>query len=343
MNMKEQEISRLPNELLELATAYQRSKLLFALVEFGLPTLLESRAQSTQEIAQQLHLHPRATDRLLHAGVALGLLQKEGEQFSNALLAKQFLIKGKESYLGDQLLSYDHISYRLWSDLTARLRDWQPQETDNEVPQEEDQGAESLAALHNFALLTGRALGQTYDFSQHQKMLDLGGGTGAMSIGICQQQPHLQATVYDLPPITAAAHKFIAAAKLDARITTQQGNFKEDELPGAFDVVLLANLLSVASEETNRALLRKIYEQLPVGGAVLLSGWILDGHRTSPLIAVLFCLEDINWGAPDVERTAATYERWLREAGYVEINRSMYATPTSLIVGRKRTDDSRAG
>lgn len=340
--MKEQELSHSPNELLELATAYQRSKLLFALVEFGLPTLLQSRAQSTQEIAQQLRLHPRAADRLLHAGVALGLLQKEEEQFSNAPLAEQFLIKGKESYLGDQLLSYDRVSYPLWSELTPRLRDWQPQENDGEAPQEEDQGAESLSALHNFALLTGRALGQSYDFSQHQKMLDLGGGTGAMSIGICQQQPHLQATVYDLPPITAAAHKFMAAAQLDARITTQQGNFKEDELPGAFDVVLLANLLSVASEETNRTLLRKIYEQLPADGAILLSGWILDDQRTSPLLAVLFCLEDINWGAPDVERTGATYERWLREAGYVEIKRVMYAAPTSLIVGRKRAGDSPA-
>ena len=30
-------------------------------------------------------------------------------------------------------------------------------------------------------------------------MLDIGGGTGAMSIGICEKIPHLEATVFDLP------------------------------------------------------------------------------------------------------------------------------------------------
>ncbi|HEX4946981.1 MAG TPA: methyltransferase [Blastocatellia bacterium] len=325
-----------PRALLDLATAYQQSKVLFALVEFGLPTMLASAPHSTAEVAEQLHLHPRAADRLLHAGVALGLLQKEAGLFCNAPLAAEFLVQNKESYLGDQLLGYDRVSYPLWSDLTAKLRDWQPAATDNEVPQEEDQGAEALSAMHNLAVLTGRALGQAYDFSPHRLMLDLGGGTGAMSIGICQQHPHLRAQVYDLPHIVDTAQEFIAAAGLRERIATVAGNFKEDKLPDGYDVVLLANFLSVASEETNRALLRQLYEQLPDGGAVILSGWILADTRTSPLISVLFCLEDINWGAPDVERSAATYEEWLRAAGFVDIHGATYYAPTSMIVGRKR-------
>ena len=99
-------------------------------------------------------------------------------------------------------------------------------------------------------------------------------------------------------------------------VRVETGNFKEDALPAGFDVALLANLLSVSSEETNRALLARIHAALPPGGAVLLSGWILDDARTSPLVPVLFCLEDINWLAPDVERSAATYTRWLEEAGF---------------------------
>ena len=50
---------------------------------------------------------------------------------------------------------------------------------------------------------------------------------------------------------------------------------------------------------------------------------------------MLFCLEDINWEAPDVERSAATYEVWLADAGFSEIERRVYCPPTSMIVGRK--------
>jgi len=339
-HMNKQDMPKPPSELLDLATAYQRSRVLFALVEFGLPTMLAGAAQSSEEIARWLQIHPRAADRLLHAGVALGLLEKEEGRFQNAPLADEFLVKGKQGYLGEQILLYDRASYPLWSELVPKLREWQPEETpdetEDEMPREEGQSAESLSAMRNLALLTGRALGLAYDFSRYQRMLDLGGGTGAMSIGICERHPQLRAIVFDLPHIVDVAREFIRESDLSERIETRAGNFKEDELPTGFDVALLANLLSVASEEMNRELLRKIYERLPDDGAVILSGWILDDSRTGPLIPVLFCLEDINWGAPDVERTAATYERWLTEAGFVEIRREMYYPPTSLIVGRKR-------
>lgn len=332
-----------PSELLDLATAYQRSRVLFAFVELGLPTMLAGVTQSSEEIAQRLQIHPRAADRLLHAGVALGLLEQEEGHFRNAPLADEFLIKGKQSYLGEQILLHDRASYPLWSELVPKLREWQPDETEDEMPQEEGQSAESLSAMHNLALLTGRALGLAYDFSRCQRMLDLGGGTGAMSIGICEGHAQLRAIVFDLPHIIDLAREFIRESDLSERIETRAGNFKEDGLPAGFDVALLANLLSVAGEETNRELLRRLYELLPDGGAVILSGWILDDSRTGPLIPVLFCLEDINWGAPDVERTAATYERWLTEAGFVEIRREMYYPPTSMIAGRKRgTGERRA-
>jgi predicted O-methyltransferase YrrM len=309
--------------------------------------MLAGAAQSSEEIARRLQIHPRAADRLLYAGVALGLLEQEEGRFRNARLADEFLIKGKQSYLGEQILLYDRASYPLWSELVPKLREWQPDETPDEtedgMPKEEGQSAESLSAMHNLALLTGRALSLAYDFSHHQKMLDLGGGTGAMSIGVCERHPQLRAVVFDLPQIIDLAREFIRESGLSKRIETRAGNFKEEELPAGFDVALLANLLSVASEETNRELLRKLYELLPDGGAVILSGWILDDSRTGPLIPVLFCLEDINWGAPDVERTAATYERWLTEAGFVEIRREMYYSPTSMIAGRKRgTGERRA-
>ncbi|MCA1602373.1 MAG: hypothetical protein LC742_09190 [Acidobacteria bacterium] len=160
--------------------------------------------------------------------------------------------------------------------------------------------------------------------------------TGGMSLGVCGRHGQLHSIVLDLPEIVEVAREFVRASGFGDRIEVRAGNFKEDQLPTGFDVALLANLLSVASEETNRELLRRLYERLPDGGAVILSGWILDDNRTGPLIPVLFCLEDINWQAPDVERSAATYEAWLAEAGFVEIMREMYYPPTSMIVGRKR-------
>lgn len=334
--MKNQTLPPPPVELLDLATGYQRAKILFALVEFAVPTLLAGRSLPLSQMAHSLGLHKIAADRFLNACVALGLLEREGQAYRNTALSECFLVQGTPTYLGDQLLKYDRASYPNWADLTKRLREWQPGATDD-APPPADQGQASIIAQHNLSLLVGHGLGEIYDFSSHRRMLDLGGGTGAMSLGICRTHKRLHAIIFDLPAIAEVAREFVRRSDMADRIEVRAGDFKQDELPAGFDVVLLANLLSTASEETNRGLLQKLYELLPDGGAVILSGWILDDNRTSPLIPVLFCLEDINWQAPDVERSASTYKSWLAEAGFVELERRMYCPPTSMIAGRKRT------
>lgn len=333
--MNEQPLPQPPVELFQLATGYQAAKTLFALVELEVPTLLADNPLPVSEIAERIGIHPRACDRLLNAGVALNLLERTRDRFGNTEMANQFLVKNKPTYLGDHFLNYNQNSYPAWTDLTAKLKAWRPGETDLKTPQEADQGAESMRAQHNLAVMVGDALGRSYDFSPYRRMLDLGGGTAAMSLGICRTHANLQTAVFDLPEVAKVAREFVDASEYKDRIEISVGNFKEDELPAGYDVALLANLLAVASEETNRKLLKKIYNQLPTGGAVILSGWILDDTRTSPLIPVLFCLEDINWQVPDVERSAATYQSWLEDAGFVNIERRMFCPPTSMIVGRK--------
>lgn len=325
-----------PVALLELATGYQRARTLFSLVEFAVPTMLADGPLSREAIAQRLGVHRLAADRFLNACVALGLLVRDGASFGNAPVAATFLVQGAPTYLGDQVLLHARTTYGLWSDLTATLRSWRPGATDHTIPAEEDQGAASLRGQHNLARLVGHALGRAYDFSRHRALLDLGGGTGAMALSVCALHPSLTATVFDLPPVLDAAREYIDAEAMGDRVAVAAGNFKSDPLPGGHDVALLANLLSVSSEETNRALLRRLYEQLPPGGAVIASGWILDDGRTSPTIPVLFCLQDISWNAPDVERSAGTYLRWLRDAGFVDVERRPLCEPSSMIVGRKR-------
>jgi len=325
-----------PIELLDLATGYQRARTLFSLVEFGLPTMLSAGALPREAIAGRLELHPLAADRFLNACVALGLLARDGLCFGNAPVSATFLVRGETTYLGDQILLHARTTYGQWSDLTTTLRAWRPGATDGAPPDEADQGADALRGQHNLARLVGHALARAYDFSPHRALLDLGGGTGAMAVSVCEVHPALRATVFDLPGVLDTTRECIRAEGMEGRIGVAEGNFKSDPLPGGHDVVLLANLLSVSSEDTNRALLRRLYEQLPPGGAVILSGWILDDGRTSPTIPVLFCLQDISWNAPDVERSAGTYLSWLRDAGFRDVERRPLCEPSSMIVGRKR-------
>ncbi|MBC7796235.1 MAG: methyltransferase [Pyrinomonadaceae bacterium] len=325
-----------PESLLEIAVGYQRSGVLFALVELEIPTFLRDEPRSIDEIAAQTDVDKIALDRLLNAAVALGLIEREDDSmFQNSSSSNEFLVKDEADYLGEQFLFYKENSYPRWTELTEKLRDWQAGNNDEQDADDEDQDAETLAPQHNLALLAGKALGRAFDFTKSKKMLDVGGGTGAMSIAICEGNEDLQATVFDLANVAKVADEFIKKAGLENRITTKIGNFKSDDLPTDFDVILLANLLSVASEDTNRKFLKQIYDKLPDDGVCLISGWILDDSRASPETAVLFCLEDVMNGVPDVERTETTYRKWLEDAGFTDVKREIYLAPYSFIAATK--------
>lgn len=324
-----------PNELLELAIGFQKSQVLFSFVELEIPKFLNEENSTAKELAEKLLIDALAMERFLNACVVVGLLEREKETYKNTALAEYFLVKGNEFYLGGQIARYKNRSYPQWENLTEKLKTWKYGETNSETPDDEDQGADSMAEQHNLALLHGYALSKAFDFSSYKRVLDLGGGTGAMSIGLCESYENLKATVFDLPENVEKAGEFIVKSDLQKRIETVGGDITKDNLPDDFDVALLANLVSVFDVKTNKNLVANIYKKLPENGVCIISGWILDENRLSPEVSVLFCLEDISWNSPDVERSFSIYKSWLEEAGFKRIEYKTYLEPTRLICAFK--------
>ncbi len=324
-----------PVELLDLAVGFQKSQTLFTFVELEIAKILGKKNLKSAEMARRLKIDKLAMERFLNACVSIGLLAKKKDSFANTKLTEKFLIKDTEFYLGGQMQRYQKRSAPQWENLTEHLQNWKYGETEAQ-PDDADQGAEAMAEQHNLALLHGFALAEAFDFSKYKNLLDLGGGTGASSIALCKSYPKLVSTVFDLPGNSKIAKKFIKTEKLDKRIETLGGDFKKDDLPDDFDAVLLANFMAVADEKDNQLLLKKVYEKLPVGGVCILSGWILDNSHFAPQISTLFCLEDICWNAPDVERDEKIYGKWLKKAGFKNIKCETYLEPTKMFYGFRK-------
>ena len=97
--------------------------------------------------------------------------------------------------------------------------------------------------------------------------MDVGGGSGAVSIALCRAYHHLQAIVVDQPPVAAKAAAHIEAAGLSDRITTSPANIFESPLPAGCDTAVLANVLHDFSPSRAREILGRVAAALPrVGG-----------------------------------------------------------------------------
>jgi predicted O-methyltransferase YrrM len=326
-----------PAPLLELATAYQRSQLLAALLELEIPTRLARGARAADELAAELDAHPLAIGRLLDAGVALGVLVRDGDRIGNTREAQTYLVRG-ETYLGDLFHHRDRTSRtRSAAELAARLRAWRPGAAPGRPSTEAAPVGTELEGQHRLSLLVGCALARMADLGSHRLLLDLGGGTGAMSIALCSHFPRLHAVVIERADVVPEARARVRDSGLHARIEVREGDFVTEPLPEGGDVVLMANVLSMLDAGDVGALFARVFAALPAGGLVLLTGWMLDDTAAGPLLALLLCLDDIALDAPDVERPWSTYAGWLADAGFERIRVDVLEPPASGIVAAKPT------
>ena len=102
--MEKQEITS-PALLMEMANAFRLSRIILTANELGIFDMLAHDANSSDWVAAQLQTHPRATDRLLNALVAVGLLHKHEDLFNNTDFSAKFLVKASQAYLGGLSLS----------------------------------------------------------------------------------------------------------------------------------------------------------------------------------------------------------------------------------------------
>ncbi len=127
--MQQQPIAGPPNpeKVLQLGLGFWGSKTLLSAVELGVFTELAKGSLSGEVLAQRLKLHERSARDFLDALVALGMLDRDGDQYSNTSETDLFLDRNKPSYLGGILEMANARLYPFWDSLTEALRTGMPQ------------------------------------------------------------------------------------------------------------------------------------------------------------------------------------------------------------------------
>jgi nicotinamidase-related amidase len=333
-----------PVTLMQLATGFWAFKTLAVAHELDLFTRMSDSAGITSgELAHTLGIQERPAEMLLTGCAALDLLERHDGRYHNAPLAEEFLVRGKPYYFGGCVQMFDQRLYPGWGKLleavrTNRPTTWNP-DTQDSLFDGEDPAMLALfwEAMHSLSTFTARTLGEVLDFSSFSRLLDLGGGSGAFDIELCRRHPQLRATIYDLPVAIETASMKVRQAGLADRVQTMCGDFFTDvALPPDHDVILLSMILHDWSEAKGHDLLRKCYDALPAGGAVLICELLVNDEKTGPVPAALMSLNMLI-ETEGRNYTSAEYGTWLREAGFQDIYTVWYeaAGANGVVVGRK--------
>ena len=309
--------------------AVYRSMAMVAGMELDLFTPLHDGPMAAATLAGLLQVQPDKLSPLLYALVTAGLLTVADGKFANTAEADRYLVQGRPGYLGGL-----HGFYKkLWQatlNTAASIRTGTPQARLDFSALPAAELAKYFKGQYPSSLRAGRELAQKVDFGGYQRLLDAGGGTGGLCIGICEANPQLAGTVADLPEVASISRQIITEANLSDRIDVMAVDLVESPPDGAYDAAVLRAVIQVLPTEQARRLIRNIFLALAPGGSIFIVGSILEDTRLAPPAAIGFSLVFLNLYDSGQSYTEAEHRQWLGEAGFTGITVSHEAMTDGL-------------
>jgi tRNA A58 N-methylase Trm61 len=114
-----------------------------------------------------------------------------------------------------------------------------------------------------------------YDFDRFDRIVDVGGGTGALLTQILAVHPHPSGVVFDLPHVAQEATAEIDRAGLAHRCEFDGGSYL-DGVPGGADLYVLKSVLMDCPDDQARSILRHVRQAMNGDGAVLVIESVID-------------------------------------------------------------------
>lgn len=331
-----------PEAIMQLGTAYWASRTMLSAVELGLFTVLaEAGALDAEALRDRLGLHPRSARDFFDALVALGMLEREDGRYSNTPSTGFFLDRAKPSYMGGMLEMGSARLYGFWDSLTEGLKTGEPQ---NEGKGGDDffaalyadrtrlaQFARAMSAISTGA---GQAIAAKFQWSDRKTVIDIGCAEGAVPVQIALAHEHVTGGGFDLPPLEPLFDEYVKGFGLADRLSFTAGDFFADSLPSA-DVLVMGHILHDWDLEQKRTLLKKAYDALPDGGALIVYEAIIDDERRENAFGLLMSLNMLIETPGGFDFTGADCRTWMEETGFSESYVEHLIGPDSMVVGIK--------
>ncbi len=323
----------LPDDLTDRIRAFQESRAILTALELDLFTAVGGGAGAAA-VAAGIGADARATEMLLNAAAAMGLLVKQDGTFRNTQATARYFVAGSPDNARPALMHIAHLWSR-WSNLTDCVRAGTAVGPQEIADRGQDWTEAFIAAMHRNASERAPQVVQAVGTNGIRRMLDVGGGSGAYSIAFAKADPALTSEILDLAAVAPIAQRHIGKAGVSGRVSTRVGDLRSDPLGQGYDLVFVSAICHMLSPEENGDLLERCHRALASGGRVVIQDFILEPDKTSPKWGALFALNMLVGTRAGSSYSQDEYTRWLDGAGFRDIRRVRLPGPAGLMIASR--------
>lgn len=322
----------------QLINGYQGSFSIIAAAQLGIADALGPEPTHVDVLAERTKSHPGSLYRLMRALSALGIFAEaeSPRTFTHTTLSEALRANVPGSMHGLARM-VGQLHARAWVDVAHSVRTCETafskvfgSEIFDYLPTNPEAAAAFDAAMTGYTAMTAAAVANAYDFSAVNKLVDVGGGSGALLCAIAARHPHVSGVTFDLPHVAARAKEYLLRSGVLGRCDVVAGDFFEN-VPSGFDAYALKMVLHDWDDARSIAILKNVRKAIPAGGRLLVIDAVLpEGNEPSSGKMLDVNMLVMTGGR---ERTEREFREILGAAGF-ELVRVVRTPATDIVEGR---------
>lgn len=323
-----------------MISGFMISRVISVATELRLADLLGAGTMSGEALAKATETHPPSLARLLRALAAWGLLEeREAGRFNLTPLGALLRTDTLGSLRSLTLLLGSGSGWRAWGELLHTIRTGETafehvfgRDAFQHLALDPERAAIFDAYMADLTRAAIRAILAAHDFSRYRRIVDVGGGNGALLSSILVAVPKAHGIVLDTPAGSASAPRRLEETGVTLRCRIEAGDFFAD-VPNGADAYVLKSVLHDWDDDRAIAILENCRRAMRSDSTLLVIERLLpertecsDVHREIVMMDMQMLVMQSGR-----ERTSARYAELLAAAGLIVVETSQTASPFAII------------
>jgi hypothetical protein len=238
-----------PFALFRMVTGFYLSRAIHVAATLGIADRLAEGPRGHADLAAATRTHAPSLRRVLRLLASAGVFAEEADGRFGLTPVGACLRSGVPGSMRAAALLFGGITQQAWGDLRHSVQTGEPAfrrvfglEPFDYMAQHPDEAANFDAAMADFTKHIAAAVAAAYDFSPFRRIVDVGGGNGALLAGILKANPKLTGVLFDLPQVAERAGATMREHGLADRCEIVGGDFFK-AVPGGGDAYLLKHVI----------------------------------------------------------------------------------------------------
>lgn len=322
--------------MLQIISGFWISRAVYVIAKLGIADLLNSGPKTAAELAQSTETHPPSLYRLLRALTSVGVLASAPEgRFALTPVSETLVTDAPGSLRWFAVSELGQEHFPAWGNLLHSVKTGEIAfdnhfgvDVWNYFRQNPEDAAIFNDSMTGVTAAANESIMSLYDFSNFNKVVDVGGGHGGLITSILKSNPQATGVLFDAPQVISGAGAKIEAAGLADRCETIGGDFFQ-AVPTGGDAYIMKWIIHDWDDEKAIRILKNIRSQIPSHGKLILVDCVVpegDEPHFSKFI-------DLNMlvMTGGKERTEREFQQLLEAAGFRLLRVIPTGVPTHIV------------